>query len=516
MLALGMATALGACADSSVAPSVADVAYIKATSTSNGPSNVVDSLNHSSLTIDVGAKIQLVAYDGSGSVLAAKWSTSNPAVATVTSSGLLTGKSGGSVNVSAQTKRKAVTASVTVVSTAPSQPTVAGVSASPAQAAIAIGEKVQLKATVTDAQGNALTGQTVSWRSLHSSVASVGSTGIVTGLGAGKASIVALINGIADTSFVGVSAPATVTNSFGRAQRPYAADSPWNTPIPAGAAIDLNSKAMIATVLGSSDGTLRSDPSQYAYPVYFADSSTPRLTMVCTGYVSVNQKDGSRVGISSKQLASVPIPANAKPSAGSDAQIIVIDSETGDEYDIWRFSAPDRCENMTKYEGGVYRSAVESSYTSRGAGAPYLAGLIRPWEITQGHIDHALAFGYDLVRSERCVWPANKSDGQADRLDAIPEGARLQLDPSLDVNQIPGLDAVGRTIARALQKYGAYVIDDSGANKLYAEDNLTANWGTQLVVATVSAIPVERLRVLRLPDSYWASSYNPNHGDCVR
>jgi hypothetical protein len=84
------------------------------------------------------------------------------------------------------------------------------------------------------------------------------------------------------------------------------------------------------------------------------------------------------------------------------------------------------------------------------------------------------------------------------------------------VNKIPGLDRTGRIIARALQVYGAYNIDNSGSNKIYPEDNLTANWGTTLVAKTVSAIPVERLQVLRLPDAYWADPYIPNHGKCVR
>ena len=212
----------------------------------------------------------------------------------------------------------------------------------------------------------------------------------------------------------------------------------------------------------------------------------------------------------------VPIPPGAKPSAGSDGQMIVVDLETGDEYDIWRYSAPNRCENITKYVRGVHRDAVEENYRSRGAGVPYLAGLIRPWEIAQGRIEHALAFGYSLTRSTRCVWPASKTDGKSDNPNAIPQGARIQLDPALDVDSIPGLDRTGRIIARALQEYGAFLIDTSGANKIYVEDNLTAEWGATLITTTVSAIPVESLRVLALPAGYWSEKYEPNFGNCVQ
>jgi hypothetical protein len=266
----------------------------------------------------------------------------------------------------------------------------------------------------------------------------------------------------------------------------------------------------------NNNGKLRSSPNQFAYPVHFADAATPRVTLVCTGLVSVNAADGSVFKLNTKQLPNVPIPPEARPGKGDDDQIIVIDTETGDEYDVYRFKPPNECQNITKYERGVFRDAVETTYISRGAGVPYLAGLIRPWEIEQGRIEHALAFAYATNRLGRCVYPASKTDGKHDRLDVLPEGARLRLDPTLDVNSIPGLDRTGRIIARALQEYGAYNIDNSGSNKIYPEDNLTANWGTTLVAKTVSKIPVERLQVLRLPDAYWAKTYVPNHGKCVR
>jgi hypothetical protein len=314
----------------------------------------------------------------------------------------------------------------------------------------------------------------------------------------------------------GKSATAAIGLRFGRTQRPYTADSPWNTPIPASATVDPNSAAMIATIAVNNNGKLRSSPNQYAYPVHFANATTPRVTLVCTGLVWVNAANGSAAKLRTKELPHVPIPVDARPGKGDDDQIIVIDTETGDEYDVYRFTPPNGCQNVTKYERGVFRDAVETTYISRGAGVPYLAGLIRPWEIEQGRIEHALAFAYATNRLGRCVYPASKTDGKVDRLDVLPEGARLRLDPTLDVESIPGLDRTGRIIARALQEYGAYNIDNSGSNKLYPEDNLTANWGTTLVAKSVSKIPIDRLQVLRLPDAYWAQMYTPNHGRCVK
>jgi hypothetical protein len=370
------------------------------------------------------------------------------------------------------------------------------------------GNTLQLTATVRDGNGNVLDGRAVTWASSAPAVATVSLSGLVTAVASGTALVTA-------TSDEGKTGGAVIIVPFGRAQRPYTPDSPWNTPIPADAEVDPNSAAMVATI-AANNPELRSSPNQFAYPVHFVDAATPRVTLLCTGRVWVNAADGSASEVSSKALTNVPIPPEAIPGGGDDNQIIIIDTETGDEYDVYRFVPPNGCENATKYERGVFRDAVETKYISRGAGVPYLAGLIRPWEIAQGRIEHALAFAYGTNRLGRCVYPASNTDGKYDRPDVLPEGARLRLDPTLDVESIPGLDRTGRIIARALQEYGMYNIDNSGSNKIYPEDNLTANWGTTLVASTVAAIPIDRLQVLRLPDAYWAETYTPNHGDCVR
>jgi uncharacterized protein YjdB len=435
------------------------------------------------------------------------WTSLNPAVATVDADGNVTAKSVGTALIIAAAAGIADTAQMAV------QQVPADLQVTPASLTVMVGSGAQLQATVKDSGGTAIPNSSVSWTSSAPSVASVSSAGLVNGLAEGAAAIAAISGGVVDSSSIAV-VPTSVT--FPPNQRPYSAGSPWNSPIPIDAAIDPNSAAMVATISANGTGKLRSDPEQYTYPVYFANSLTPRVPLVCSGRVWVNAANGSASSISDKQLPNVPIPPEATPSSGTDGQIIIIDSETGDEYDVWRFTPPNGCENVTKYERGVFRDAVEPVYISRGAGVPYLAGLIRPWEIAQGHIDHALAFAYATNRLTRCVYPASKTDGKVDRLDVLPEGARLRLNPTLNVDTIPGLDRTGRIIARALQQYGAYVIDNSGANKLYAEDNVTANWGTTLVATTVSPIPVEQLQVLRLPDAYWAGNYSPNHGNCVK
>ena len=69
---------------------------------------------------------------------------------------------------------------------------------------VPIGSLAQLSATPRDASGNALPGRTVAWRSSAEAVATVSSSGVVTGLSTGSAVIVATVDGQSDSAVVAV------------------------------------------------------------------------------------------------------------------------------------------------------------------------------------------------------------------------------------------------------------------------------------------------------------------------
>ncbi len=71
---------------------------------------------------------------------------------------------------------------------------------------------------------------------------------------------------------------------------------------------------------------------------------------------------------------------------------------------VWGVGASNGYHYNTAWSGVPPRG-----FSSRGAGVPYLAGLVRKCEIEQGHIDHALAFVYPRTTA-RFVFPATKSD----------------------------------------------------------------------------------------------------------
>jgi hypothetical protein len=80
-----------------------------------------------------------------------------------------------------------VASGTTLASIAP----VATVTLSPASASIGVAGTQQLSATLRDASGNVLTGRAVAWASSNALVASVSSSGLVTGLAAGSVTITA-------------------------------------------------------------------------------------------------------------------------------------------------------------------------------------------------------------------------------------------------------------------------------------------------------------------------------------
>jgi hypothetical protein len=250
------------------------------------------------------------------------------------------------------------------------------------------------------------------------------------------------------------------------------------------------------------DGRLSSDPDQYSYPVYYVDADTPLVPVTLTGVFSTVTGNGDTLDrTTGDQVQMLPIPAGAEPSAGADSQIILLDRDTGAEMGLFELfkDASGNWEATNGYRYNTAWSAVPpDGFGSRGAGVPYLTGLVRPCEIARGHIDHALAFAYEDP-TPQWVYPATKSDGQSAFPD-MPEGARLQLNPDLTPADIMAMGCTGPclTIARAMQEYGMYLIDHAGHPKLMLEYRETAGWSAGVDSGTVRPIPTSQLRLLEL------------------
>jgi uncharacterized protein YjdB len=149
--------------------------------------------------------------DGSGNVLTGRpvsWQSLTPGVASVSSSGLVTGLAGGSATIRATSEGVNGTAAITV--TAP----VASIVVSPATVNLQVGETLQLSVTLRDAGGNVLTGRSVTWQSLATSIATVSTAGLVSAASAGSVMILASCEGKSDTASVIVTDPPPSTGGI--------------------------------------------------------------------------------------------------------------------------------------------------------------------------------------------------------------------------------------------------------------------------------------------------------------
>lgn len=276
--------------------------------------------------------------------------------------------------------------------------------------------------------------------------------------------------------------------------RPFADDSAYNHVIPDRVVLDADSAAMTRRLAGE---TAALALLKHALPVYDAQDDTPVRT------ITVTRRD--RPDLKDQQIR---VPDGATPNSGSNRSLVVLDWSARRAWELYRF---DWLGDAVRVESGgfvAFDGMGIPKPASGYAGGSYLAGLVRVREIERGLVPHALAFGTKYARRGAWRHPAQQTDGKLTGPDTIPVGARIQLDPALDLGAIPGLTPGERTIAEALQTYGAYCVGASGEPFLFFCER-AADAGTSDPGAVYSAngftedgaplrnIPWERLRVLK-------------------
>lgn len=179
--------------------------------------------------------------------------------------------------------------------------------------------------------------------------------------------------------------------------------------------------------------------------------------------------------------------------------MLLVDRTANLEWDFWHASntggswscgvcammdTSSSSDGVRPYPQSMYPTWWES-HGARACGFPLAAGLITVEEMQAGRIEHALVFAYPGIRSRYFMAPASTAQptvGALSSTSGIPCGARIQLDPTIDVNTL-GLSASGRVIARALQEYGAYIGDFNGSISLFADASPDAQavWSSGLL-----------------------------------
>ncbi len=173
-------------------------------------------------------------------------------------------------------------------------------------------------------------------------------------------------------------------------------------------------------------------------------------------------------------------------------------------------TSPGYYRDLRNPDGSVREQA---NWGATATSLPLAAGLITREDIGRERIDHVLAIGLanrsgsSIIRAGSFAAPAQRSDGKSLSPGSIPEGARLRLDPDLDLDSL-SLSPFTRLIAEAAQRYGMIVQDGSQSTVVYAEDPspmmregwanfIQAKYGRHLAHA-VAEFPWEDLEVVQM------------------
>lgn len=292
--------------------------------------------------------------------------------------------------------------------------------------------------------------------------------------------------------------PATSTSVSSTVWRPFSAGSAFNQLIPAGPVLDTASSAW-ARQLGAAGNAQSALIDETGVAIYTASSTTPRYQVRCT----------EPWGMCPLSAQPVPIPTNVTVPSGADGALVVIDRAANRSYEFWQ--ARKSSTGWTASWGSVNVLDGDgydpSAASPTGAGISRLAGVVRMREIAAGHIDHALVFASGISAKGVFRYPASKTDGSNifGSSTPLPEGARVQLDPAVDVDAIPGITPAEKAVGHALQQYGAYDIDNGGYHAMGFSFEMPhpgtaspyASAGLGWDYAGMPHLPWNRLRVLR-------------------
>ncbi|KAF2074977.1 hypothetical protein CYY_003716 [Polysphondylium violaceum] len=299
--------------------------------------------------------------------------------------------------------------------------------------------------------------------------------------------------------------------------------SPWNTVIGPSPTYDSYSAAMMTRISSILTDNNISPVLGFAYyqwtaPIHLIDSSLSTVNRIViyqpenTGYHETVDP------LNTQRIENLPVSSTFNPDPMADGHMIVFDTSLKEFHEFSRFKwINSTYASATRYDRfaynaiGTYPAYVPGTRwwmkSVRGAGAPFIAGLIRWDEMVRGDLNHALAFSGPVNRikalstspwtTELCTPVAARSDGYALGPDTIMEGQRLQLNPSLDISSLP---PKAKLIAQALKTYGGYMVDNAHGFNIYFEYKgpyATSSWNTYASdIGTLAGIPLSQFRVI--------------------
>jgi hypothetical protein len=285
----------------------------------------------------------------------------------------------------------------------------------------------------------------------------------------------------------------------------FPADSVWNTPLPRNLPRDPASGPLVAQLVAQYKrfgATINT--RNYSTPIYTVPGSQRRAPVV------VDRSEPYAAAVKAVLARGVPVPANAQPGGGNDGQMVIWQPATDTMWElyqahnvngVWHSRWGARMDHVSTSRGFFERDDRGRVFSTTASGLPLTGGLITFADLARRRIDHALAVAIPEARASFYALPARRTDGKGRGPDTVPEGARFRLPPHLDIAamHLPPLVAM---MARAAQRYGIIVHDQSGAMSFAGQDPITertnpwraANGGVS-PIESLKAFPWDRLEL---------------------
>jgi hypothetical protein len=278
-------------------------------------------------------------------------------------------------------------------------------------------------------------------------------------------------------------------------------DSAWcNTPLPANPAIDPNSAKWINQIVAACPKGLYFNGvaagGAWSVAVYHANASTPtaRVTL-----------DFAYPGTGNPWI-DVPYQQGWQPTPDSDAHLAVIRDDTGwqGEFQGFTINGPGSYHAHSFAQYNVINANPLPTDINRVADLPLLAGLVTPYDISQGVIRHAIraalpigGTNQDHNQNPATGWryPANQSDGWTNG--GPPMGAQTFLDASASLS---GLSPFLGMVGVALKSYGMFFGDSNEGQSLSGNVEAVCDGSTYGI--SIDTLPVSflaKMHVRALP-----------------
>ncbi|HEX4463868.1 MAG TPA: hypothetical protein VH042_04425 [Solirubrobacterales bacterium] len=289
-----------------------------------------------------------------------------------------------------------------------------------------------------------------------------------------------LIAALATLALLTTAGPGAAAASGAEAPfRFFAPGSPWNQQLPRTAPLNSSSGEFVAALSREVNRELETDQgpsistSSNSVPIYTVPAGQPTVPVQLTSTFTVPAL--------SSAWSAVPLPPTAQPAPGKDHHLVVWQPSTNRLWEFWHLV--DSAAGWQAGWGGAMQNASSNFGTygpaawpgatgSWGGSASSLSiagGLITLEDLRKGEINHALAIGVPQVRAGEYAAPAERTDGESTNPMALPEGAHLRLDPSLELWRLH-LPPLTLMIARAAKRYGIFVRDIAGNVTFYGQD----------------------------------------------